>query len=162
MLTKHAASDDPSDAEISRRSAGEALPDPGALVDIHSVRHRLLAFVGRRALLTDLRTHHVWLIADASGILQLPTKARLLDMLRSGQAQLIESIGPTFTPTEKLQFEIDLLDAHGVRQGDKAIWRFLAQHWTPDLVARFGPHDDPWRIRRWRADLRNAEQRPSS
>lgn len=60
------------------------------------------------------------------------------------------------SPTEKLRYEIDLLDAHDVRQGDEAIWQFPTTAWTPDLVDRFVEHDDPWRIRRWWADLRKA------
>ncbi len=133
-----------------------ALPMPGAFIDIRSVGYRLLAYVEGRALLTDATTHHTWLSQDEDGSLQLPKDTRLLDMLRSGEARIAERIGPTFTHTEKLKFEIDLLDANGVRQGEKAIWQFLVKAWTPDLVARFGKHDDPWRIRRWRADLRKA------
>lgn len=141
----------------------DPVPEPGALIDIHSVRHRLLGYVDRRALLTDIRTHHPWLIAEADNGLQLPSKTRLRAMLRSGEARRAECVWPDITPTEKLRYEIDLLDAHDVRQGDKAIWQFLTKAWTPDLVDRFGEHDDPWRIRRWRADLRKAgEERPLS
>lgn len=138
-------------------------PAVGSLVDLHTVRHRLVAYIARRVLLTDLRVHAAYLLQDRNGSLQLPTTVRMLEMIRSGEARLVEDMTPDFTPTEKLRFQIDMLDANGIRQGDKAIWQYLAAAWTPALVARFGPHDDPWRIRRWRAALRNgAREQPSS
>jgi len=135
------------------------LPNPGASINIRAVGYRLLAYVGGRALLTGVMNHHPWLEQDEDGSLQLPKDTRLLDMLRSGEARLAKRVEPAFTHTEKLKFTIDLLDANRVRQGEKAIWLFLAEAWTPDLLDRFGPYDDPWRIRRWRADLRKAAKK---
>lgn len=148
------------DIELGRH--GDVALRPGALVYMHSSRHRLLAVLDGRALLTDVRTHHPWLVQDEDGSLQLPPCERVLEMMRTGEASYAEAVGPGFSPTEKLKFEIDLLDEHGVRQGDKSIWQFLARAWTPDLVDRFGPHDDPWRIRRWRAALRKAGEDKAS
>jgi hypothetical protein len=147
----------------SEPGKSDGRPAVGSLVDLHTVRHRLVAYVARRVLMIDLRVHVPWLIQDRNGSIQLPTTVRMLEMMRSGEARLVEDATPDFTPTEKLRFQIDMLDAHGIRQGDKTIWQFLARAWTPDLVARFGPHDDPWRIRRWRAALRSGtKQHPSS
>jgi len=146
---------------IVRGQAGSAqqpitLPKPGTFINIRAVGYRLLAYVSGRALLTGAMNHHPWLEQDEDGSLQLPKDTRLLEMLRTGEANLADRVEPAFTHTEKLRVEIDLLNANAVRQGDKAIAQFLARHWTPDLIERFGPHDDPCRIRRWRADLRKA------
>lgn len=130
-------------------------PVPGALLLLAAVRYRVVAYVGERVLMTSVTTHHPWLEQDPDGSIQLPTTLRLLEMMHAGIARPCEPEGG-ISPTEKLRFEIDLLDAAGVRQGDKCIWQFLAKAWTPDLVARFGQHDDPWRIRRWRAALRKS------
>ncbi|MBP2513764.1 hypothetical protein [Sphingomonas sp. PvP018] len=142
----------------------EDVPSPGSLFDLPMGRHLLVGYVGQRALLNDARTHHPWLVQEADGSLQLPMTASLKAMLHSGEARPVQSAGPAFTHTEKLSVEIDLLDANGISQGDKAIWQFLVRAWTADLIARFGPHDDPCRIRRWRADLRKAakEQLPDA
>lgn len=150
------------DARPECEFGSDYVPAPGALIDIHGVRYRLLAYVNDRVLLTNAANHNPWLVQEADGSIQLPMETRLSEMLSTGVARGVEVVGPDFTPTEKLRYEIDLLDANDVRQGDKSIWVFLVKAWTPDLVDRFGPHDDPWRIRRWRAALRKAaEERPA-
>lgn len=134
------------------------LPACGSLVDVYEVAHRLLAYVDDRVLLTTLDTHHPCLTQDEDGSIQLPTVHWLLDRIAEGNVTPRRpSPGPS--PTEKLRFEIAMLDAAGVPQGDKCIWQFLAKAWTPDLVERFGEHDDPWRIRRWRSAIRRAARK---
>lgn len=142
--------------DIGQPSPKEGLPRSGSLIDVSSVRHRLLGTCAHRVILTDLRTHHPWLIQDADGSIQLPTIDRVLQMLQGGEAKRVADGGSDPSPTARMLVQIEMLDAANVRQGDKAIWLFFAKAWTPDLVQRFGPFDDPWRIRRWRADLRRA------
>lgn len=145
------------------QDGADEIPPVGAVVVINTVPHRTIAYFNDRALLTDLKTHHPWLTQDDDGSLQLPKEVLLKQMVQSGVVRPAEGFGPDISPTEKLKFVIDLLDQHRVRQGDKSIWQFLTKAWTPDLVERFGPHDDPWRIRRWRAALRKAaKERPMS
>lgn len=43
-----------------------------------------------------------------------------------------------------------MLDRADIGNGDKAISIFMHEHWTADLVARFGPADPPRTIRHWR------------
>lgn len=134
------------------------LPACGSLIDVYGVAHRLLAYVDDRVLLTTLDTHHPCLTQDVDGSIQLPTVHWLLDGMVEGSITPHRPVTRP-SPTEKLRFEIAMLDAAGVPQGDKCIWQFLAKAWTPDLVERFGEHDDPWRIRRWRSAIRKAARK---
>lgn len=48
----------------------------------------------------------------------------------------------------------DLLDAFGVKMGDKAIAVFMHAAWTSDLAALHGPAAAPSTLRRWRREPR--------
>lgn len=52
---------------------------------------------------------------------------------------------------EKIAATCELLDLHRVGDGEKAIAIGLAQHWTQQLLLRFGPPLSPATVRRWRA-----------
>lgn len=129
----------------------------GSLIDIAGSRHRIAALVDKRVLAFDLRTHHIYLTQDADGSIQLPTVSLIRQMIDSGQAVPATELDEP-SATERMRAQIDMLDAAEVRQGDKAIWIFLTTHWTAELEARFGRHDQPWKIRRWRAALRRASE----
>lgn len=131
---------------------------PGAIIDILGSRHRIVALVEKRVLASDLRTHHPYLVQDADGSIQLPRISLVRQMIESGQAVPVTTFGEP-SATERMRTQIDMLNAAEVRQGDKAIWIFLAARWTAELTARFGPHDPPWKIRRWRAALRKETER---
>jgi hypothetical protein len=56
--------------------------------------------------------------------------------------------------TTKLITECAMLNAAQVPNGAKSIAIFLHQHWTDDLISRFGMPDSPHTIRRWRSRRR--------
>jgi len=135
---------------------------PGSVIEINGKGHRIVAVIKKRVLAADLRTHHIYLVQDGDGSLQLPKVSLMHEMIERGHAVAVtELVEPS--ATERMRVQIEMLDAAAVPQGDKAIWIFMATHWTPALEAAFGHHDEPWKIRRWRADLRKAvEDGPSS
>ncbi len=128
---------------------------PGRILNILGSPHRIVALVKKRVLAADLRTHHTFLIQDTDGTIQLPRISSLEEMIERGQA-IPASDAEEPSETERMRVQIEMLDAADVRQGDKAIWIFLTANWTPSLKARFGPHDEPWKVRRWRTALRRA------
>lgn len=134
----------------------ERSPTVGSLLSIRHAIHRLVAVIGDRMLLIDVTTHHVFMIQEADGSIQLPTVAAVARMIARGEAETVPESGDPASPTARMQEQIRVLDANDAKQGDKAIWLCLRAHWTPALRARFGPPDEPWKIRRWRAALRKA------
>lgn len=162
----------PTSRECNLRERGEPRPTkpsrdssahmaPGSILNILGSPHRIVALVKKRVLAADLRTHHAFLVQDADGTIQLPRLSSLEEMIECGQA-IPASEADAPSETERMRVQIDMLDAADVRQGDKAIWIFLTANWTPSLRARFGPHDEPWKIRRWRTALRRARQERAS
>ncbi|MGA1799322.1 hypothetical protein VH567_11145 [Sphingomonas sp. 4RDLI-65] len=153
----------PKDGDDASRSSSTASdrrdgPDhvaPGAIIDMIGSRYRIVAHVRRRVLASDLRTHHPFLIQAPDGSIQLPTLRSIREMMDRGEAVPVTALGEPCA-TERMGVTIKMLNAADVPQGEKAIWIFLATHWTAALEARFGPHDPPWKIRKWRAALRKA------
>ena len=139
--------------DFGRASPGHVAA--GSILEIFGVGHRILAVVRKRVFAADLTSHHIYLEQDVDGSIQLPTVASIGRMIELGQAvPVIGNVEPS--ATERMRKQIEMLDAAQVPQGDKAIWIFLANNWTPTLEAQFGRHDEPWKIRRWRAALRKA------
>lgn len=134
--------------------AGPVRIQAGGLIDIAGVRHRIVAIVGIRILASTLHSSHFHLVQEDDGSLQLPTISSIQSMIDAGAAVHVPDPVVAPSPTARMRIQIDMLDAADVRQGDKAIWIHMAANWTPALEARFGPHDEPWKIRRWRAELR--------
>lgn len=130
----------------------------GELIDILSARHRVLAIVSRRVLAVDVRGHVPFLIQDADGSIQLPRIDEIEIMLDEGQASLVRDEDVAASPTDGIACAIDMLEAAGVAQGDKAIWLYLSTNWTDAHLARYGPFEQPWKIRRWRAALRRSRR----
>lgn len=130
----------------------------GELIDILSARHRVLAIVSRRVLAVDVRVHVPYLIQEVDGSIQLPTIDEIEIMLDEGKASLVRDEDVAASPTDGIACAIDMLDAAGVAQGDKSIWIHLSTHWTDAHLARFGPFEQPWKIRRWRAALRRSRR----
>ena len=52
----------------------------------------------------------------------------------------------------KMLLQCEILDDCGVPNGSKAIGIALANHWTPELRERYGEHDNPHTIKRWRSE----------
>lgn len=124
------------------------------LIDILGTRHRILALVDGRVLASNLQTDRLFLVQDEDGSIQLPRIGRLLDMIDAGSAGHAPDPVVATSSTTTMGVVISMLDAANVANGEKAIWIYLAAHWTPDLEAAFGKPDEPWKIRRWRTALR--------
>ena len=52
----------------------------------------------------------------------------------------------------KMLAQVLLLDEHGVPNGVKAIEKALAKRWKGEFVTKFGEHDKPITIKRWRSE----------
>lgn len=150
------------DALVRREAERDYGIRPGRLVDIHRAPHRILAVVQGRVLATGTLGHGAYLVQDPlDGTIQLPGIEAFRAMLAAGEAVWPKVEAKRATASERMRAQIRLLDALGTKQGDKAIWIALAAHWSPDLEARYGPHDEAWKIRRWRAALRRAAAEPA-
>lgn len=110
-------------------------------------------------------------MTGSTGQLELPTPRQLDELLREGRLVVKEPPRATMArkiaaeaewdgsdcdqldpKARKRKVQCDLLDAKGVPNGIKAISLTLADHWTPDLREKFGEHDNPHTIKRWRSD----------
>ncbi len=88
--------------------------------------------------------------ADANGMLKL--ELQLIDVR---ELRNIGDAGGASGRSEKARRMIatcDLLDALGVPNGAKAIAIALAKHWDERLRFRYGKHDNPSTIKRWRIE----------
>lgn len=124
----------------------------GDLIDIHRIPHRVVALVGRRVLALNLTTDRTFLVQETDGSIQLPRIDTLAAMIAAGHVRPARR-PRAFSKTKRMAAQIDMLEAANVPMGDKAIWIHLTAHWTPAHEAMFGPHDEPWKIRRWRTAL---------
>ncbi len=52
----------------------------------------------------------------------------------------------------KMMAQVVLLDEKGVPNGIKAMAKALAEHWPGEFEDKFGPHDKPATIKRWRTE----------
>ncbi len=52
----------------------------------------------------------------------------------------------------KMMAQVVKLDENGIKNGVKAIEKGLAEHWPGELEDKFGPHDKPVTIKRWRTE----------
>ena len=127
----------------------------GSLIAIDGVEHLVLAALGDLLMLVSVVSHHVYLVQDDAGCIMLPDRRRIGELLASGRAEIpAPAERTTGADLERLRTELTMLDAAGVPNGVKAIAIHLHRSWTPDLIARFGPHDEPATIRRWRTEAR--------
>lgn len=49
----------------------------------------------------------------------------------------------------KMLAQVLCCDEHGAKKGYVSILRTLKEHWTGELLEKFGPHDSPATVRRW-------------
>jgi transposase InsO family protein len=52
----------------------------------------------------------------------------------------------------KMFAEVLLMDEHGIPNGIVAMRKAFAEHWPGELEDRFGPHDKPETVKRWRSE----------
>lgn len=134
------------------------LPVEGELVRIDRQPHRVLAVIGDRVLLVHVVSQMVYLVRDQDGGIALPDAGHWNELVGHGRASTAAGTSRQATladngddpDTAKLRLQIDMLEAAGVPNGDKAMAIWLAAHWTPSLKARFGEHSNVHTLRRWR------------
>ncbi len=142
--------------EPPRPECGDRSLPVGRLIEVLSSPHRVVAIVVDRALLCSITSHAPYLVQEEDGSIQLPRVVKIVAMLEDGEAALVPDEKPGRVPGGRMREQIRMLEEAAVPQGDKAIFLHLATHWSPDHERRFGPFDEPWKIRRWRAALRDA------
>ncbi|RDC59410.1 hypothetical protein HME9302_00598 [Alteripontixanthobacter maritimus] len=133
---------------------------------------------GRLAML-DCHTGQPFLVPDAKVGTALPTEDHYDDLLREGRLEIVlpenmvtsralaakaewdmtdlEAIDPGIRKTIT---QVTLLDENGVKNGVGAIEKALKTLWTPKLCEKFGNHDLPATIKRWRAERGEPGNRP--
>ncbi|HEX8226019.1 MAG TPA: Mu transposase C-terminal domain-containing protein [Allosphingosinicella sp.] len=116
-------------------------------------------------------TGATFLVPGPDGTLGLPTREDYDELLRTGQiiirepTSLIEARRiareadwtgedcEELTPKcRKMLAQCRLLDDNGIPNGSKAIATALTTHWSEELQAKFGDHDNAHTIKRWRSD----------
>lgn len=119
-----------------------------------------------------------FLMPSPSGALELPTRDDFDDLILSGrlaikeapsliaarrqaaEAQWTISDCEELDPkAKKMLVQCRLLDDHGIKNGTKAVKEAIAQLWTDELRERFGDHDNPHTVRRWRSERGNVGDR---
>ncbi len=107
-------------------------------------------------MIIDAANHHVHLMQQPDGSIGLPTLEQVREMLASGVMRPIDLTSASGTDDERRLILMDMMDAAGIRNGEKAIAIFLHAVWDEDLRQRYGNHDDPATIRKWRTARRKA------
>ena len=129
---------------------------PDGLYTIHRRMHRLLGRVGDRVMLIDVADHRFHLVQQEDGTIGLPSIGKVRRMLATDEMRRVDPIPAANVDIERLDAEVGLLEAAGVRNGEKAIAIFMHAVWDDDLRRRFGDHDEPATIRKWRTARRKA------
>ncbi len=123
---------------------------------VHGRPHRHLATVAKAVLLSDVATHHLYLVQHPDGRIGPPDADQVDRMIDAGQIAPIEDVRRDDGGVERMEVELALLNGAGVRNGEKSIWLHLNAVWGEDLRRRYGDFDDPATIRRWRTAHRKA------
>ncbi|MET4133787.1 putative transposase [Porphyrobacter sp. MBR-155] len=132
-----------------------------------------------RLLMQDCHTGQPFLVPDGKGGTEFPTEDDFDNLLIEGRIKIVlpqkivasralaakaewdlsdlEAIDPGI---RKTMAQVILLDENGIANGVNAITKGLAKLWTPDLKAKFGDHDEPATIKRWRAERGEPGNRP--
>lgn len=122
--------------------------------------YRLLAIVGVRLILAHVISGQIYLVGDSSLILKLPTTSDWINLVRQARAGPLGVNSPPLASVstgtladrdaERINFECDLLDRHGIGNGIKAMSIFLHSHWRGELAEHFGAHTPVHTLKRWR------------
>lgn len=132
-----------------------------------------------RLMMMDCNTGQPFLIPDGKGGTVLPTDddydrlviegrievvvpanvipARALAGVAEWDMSDLEAIDPGI---RKVIAQVELLDENGVKNGVKAIREGMARLWSDELKAKFGDHDEPITIKRWRMERGELGNRP--
>lgn len=153
---------------------------PGTIVEIDGRPYQRPAYsVPGRLILADCHTGQPFLVPDGQGGTAFPTEDDFDQLFIEDRLKLVfpqnvvasralatkaewdlsdlEAIDPGIRKTIE---EIKLLDDAGVKNGVASITDAMTHLWTPDLQAKYGDHDDPATIKRWRAERGVLGNRP--
>lgn len=145
---------------------------PGTTVHIDDRPYQRPTYpMAGRLMMMDCQTGQPFLVPDGRGGTQLPNEDDFDQLVREGRIRIelpqnvvasralaataewdmsdLEAIDPGIRKTIA---QVELLDENGVKNGVKAIRTALAKLWTDELREKFGDHDNPETIRRWRAE----------
>lgn len=143
---------------------------PGTVVEINGAEYLPQNYAGERMLLIHRVKGTHFQCEQPDGSLALPTDQqfdRMLldkqivirtplssDQIRNFNAESEWALGDAAALDAKaLKRAVicELLDKHGIKNGNKAIEKAMGEFWTPDLVEKHGPAPSPRTIRGWRA-----------
>lgn len=142
-----------------------------ANIELDGIRHQFKGRASGRLELIDPVTGDCFCAPDENGVLRPITDEQFEDLLRAGRAKVLKrgSADPKRAENDLAEWTIEqaslldpqvpkklvqcqMLDDVGVPNGRKAIAIFLAEHWKEKFVAKWGDHDAPATIERWRIE----------
>ena len=139
---------------------GSDLPfELGGILALDGEQHRVLAILGNRVLLASVATDRIYLEQSSDSAIGLPLRSRIAEMTAAGRVRCVPSPAAPDRAPSGLVAQIDMLDRAKVPNGAKAIAIFLHRNWTADMRERYGDHDDPATLKRWRTVARRPERR---
>jgi hypothetical protein len=131
----------------------------GRLHRIHGRIHRHMGTLPTGVLMIDVISDRIFIEMDEHGRIALPTPDRVEAMVAAGEITDVLDDAADDPTLPRMAFELDMLDAAGVANGEKSIWLHLSAVWDADLRRRFGDFDDPSTIRRWRTSRAKARSK---
>lgn len=143
---------------------------PGTVIEINGAEYLPQKYAGERLLLIHRVKGTHFQCEQPDGSLALPTDQQFDQMLLDGSAAIRTplsgnqirnfneesewALGDAVTLDAKAlkrAMICELLDKHGIKNGNKAIEKAMGEYWTPDLVEKHGLAPSPRTIRGWRA-----------
>lgn len=142
---------------------------PGTIIEINGAEYLPQSYSGERLVLYHRIKGQPFECEQPDGSLALPTDQQFDGMLLDGKIVVRTplsskqirnfneesewALGDVVTLDKsalKRAVLCELLDRHGVKNGNKAIEKALEKLWTPDLIAEHGISPSPRTIRGWR------------
>ncbi|PWG01995.1 integrase catalytic domain-containing protein [Sphingosinicella humi] len=130
---------------------GATIPGRVHLMHLHSGEpYRITGPTGQLELLTPEAYDE--LLLDGRLIVKEPESAILARKIASDAEWDMADCEALDPNARKMLVQCQILDDHGVKNGVKAITIGLTDHWTDELRQKFGEHDNPHTIKRWRSE----------
>lgn len=144
----------------------------GTIIEIDGRPYRPPVYVipGRLTII-DCHTGQPFLVPDGAGGTVMPTEDDYDQLIIDGRLEVIfpENVATSRLLAAKAEFDmsdlkamdsgieknlfaVELLDAHGIQNGHKAIKAGFGTLWTPEVQAQWGDHPNPHTIKRWRSE----------
>lgn len=136
--------------DVPHKHLGEIIPGRLHLMNCHTGAPFLIDTPEGRVFPTP--ENYDELLIDGRIIVKEPEKDRLARRIAS-EAEWDSSDCDALDPkSRKMWVQCTLLDDLGIPNGVKAMTTALTDHWTPELKEKFGEHDNPHTIKRWRSE----------